>query len=42
LSRVGQKRLAASYDDAEEDDRAGSHDHEPDPDVHDLDPTGEQ
>ena len=36
------EEVAASYDDAEEDDLAGSHDHEPDPDVHDPDPAGEQ
>ena len=33
---------AASYDDAEEDDLAESHDHDPDPGVHDPDPAGEQ
>ena len=36
------EEVAASYDDAEEDDLAESHDHEPDPDVHDPDPVGEQ
>jgi hypothetical protein len=36
------EEVAASYDDAEEDDLAESHDHEPDPDVHDPDPAGEQ
>jgi hypothetical protein len=36
------EEVAASYDDAEEDDPAESHDHEPDPDVHDPDPAGEQ
>jgi hypothetical protein len=36
------EEVAASYDDAEEDDLAESYDHEPDPDVHDPDPAGEQ
>ena len=36
------EEVAASYDDAEEDDPAGSHDHYPDPDVHDPEPGGEQ
>ena len=35
------EEVAASYDDAE-DDLAGHHDHEPDPDVHDLDLDDEQ
>jgi len=34
--------VAASYDDAEEDDLAESHDHDLDPDVHDPDPAAEQ
>ena len=38
------EEVAASYDDAEDDDAAedADHDHEPDPDVHDPDPMGEQ
>ena len=36
------EEVAASYDDAEEDDLAESYDHEPDPEVHDPDPAGEQ
>jgi len=34
--------VAASYDDAEEDDLAESYDHDPDADVHDPDLAGEQ
>ncbi len=36
------EEVAASYDDAEEDDLAESYDHDLDPDVHDPDPAGEQ
>ncbi len=36
------EEVAASYDDAEEDDLAEGYDHEPDADVHDPDPAGEQ
>ncbi len=36
------EEVAASYDDAEEDDLAESYDHDPDPDVHAPDPQGEQ
>ena len=36
------EEVAASYDDAEEDDLAESYDHNLDPDVHDPDPAGEQ
>src|SRR5271165_4637934 len=36
------EEVAASYDDAEEDDLAESHDHDPDSGVHDPDPAGEQ
>ena len=35
------EEVAASYDDAEGDDLAGSYDHDPDPDVHDPDPAAE-
>ena len=35
------EEVAASYDDAEDDDLADGYDHEPDPDVHDPDPAGE-
>ena len=36
------EEVAASYDDAEENDLAGSHDHYLDPDVHDPEPAGER
>jgi len=38
------EEVAASYDDAEDDDAAedADYDHEPDPDVHDPDPLSEQ
>jgi hypothetical protein len=35
------EEVAASYDDAEDDDLAEDHDHYPDSDVHDPDPAGE-
>jgi len=36
------EEVAASYDEAEEDDPRESYDHDPDPDVHDPDPADEQ
>ena len=35
------EEVAASYDDAEDDDLAEGYDHEPDPEVHDQEPAGE-
>jgi len=39
---MSPEEVAASYDDAQADELAESHDHDPDADVHDPDLAGEQ